>query len=261
MLHGLPDSLQLATTPAWTRDWAAGHCQAEIGCWLILDANQLLKGLEFMRWRNSTLWQCRRTRSALLRLPADSSCEDRIHSCFSTTAKGNFHMLLFNFCIWLWYAFFWGLPHRAHNSDTSLSKSSDDKPKVLEPPRYFPYVRFHFGSDLLILRGDEFLRGFTGSLFTQSEDLGLSLRAHSLKHPQSCWLETKAQTTAPNWDFHRAWDVWQLFWLIFNYKPHTTWCAAKITETDSLKDFCRRWQKMWHLSNKIYLLPSKYNLN
>lgn len=173
MLHGLPDSLQLATTPAWTRDWAAGHCQAETGCWLILDANQLLKGLEFMRWRNSTLWQCRRTGSVLLRLPADSSCEERIHSCFSTTAKGNFHMLLFNFCIWLWYAFFWGLPHRAHSSDTSLSKSSDDKPKVLGSPQYFPYMRFHFGSDILILRGDEFLRGFTGSLFTQSEDVGL----------------------------------------------------------------------------------------
>lgn len=31
---------------------------------------------------------------------------------FQYTTKRNFHTLLFNFCMWPWYAFFWGLPHR-----------------------------------------------------------------------------------------------------------------------------------------------------
>lgn len=39
-----------------------------------------------MRWRNPTLWQCRSRRSVLLRLPADSSCEDGIH--FSVHKQG-----------------------------------------------------------------------------------------------------------------------------------------------------------------------------
>lgn len=76
-------------------------------------------------------------------------------------------MLLFNFCMCLWYAFFQGLPHRARGSDTSLSESSDDKPQVSEAPRYFPYSRLHFGSDILILRADKIL---SGSLFAEPED-------------------------------------------------------------------------------------------
>ena len=87
----------------------------------------------------------------------------------------------------------------------------------------------------------------------RAERPGSALRPPSTKHSQSCWMELKAQTTALNWDFHRAWDVWDLFWVIFNYKQCTPWCAAKITETDSLKDSRLSWQKMWHSLNKNYL--------
>lgn len=37
-----------------------------------------------MKERNSILWQCTSRGSVLLRLLTDSSCEDRIHSCFHT---------------------------------------------------------------------------------------------------------------------------------------------------------------------------------
>lgn len=40
-----------------------------------------------MKWRNSILWQCRSRGSVLLRLPTDSSCEDRIRSCFHTQRR------------------------------------------------------------------------------------------------------------------------------------------------------------------------------
>lgn len=122
-----------------------------------------------MRWRNSTLWQCRSRRSLLL-----TSCRFQLWGwdTLLSTQMGNFHMLLFNFCMWLWYAFFSGLPHRAQGSDTALSESSDDKPWVAGASRYFPYVRFHFGSDILILRADKILNGFSGSLFAEPEDLG-----------------------------------------------------------------------------------------
>lgn len=173
-VYSSTECFQLARTPGCAGDWAAGGSQAEVDCWVILDVNQLLKGLEFMRWRNSILWPCRSRGSALLRLPADSSCEGRQDMfSFQYTTKGNFHTLLFNFCTWRWYAFFRGLPHRASGSDTSLSESSDEKLWVSGVSIYFPHARFHFQSDISTLRADKILSGFSESLFAEPEDLGL----------------------------------------------------------------------------------------
>lgn len=172
VLHGLLDSLPPAGQSSWgTGEWAAGCSQTETSCWVILDAKSLLKGPEFMKWRNSILWQCTRRGSVFLRFHTDCSCEDRIHSCFHTQGRE------ISICFLLTFVsdcgMHWGLPHTALASDTSLSESRDDKPQVSGHLRYFPYVRFHFWSDILILRADKILSGFSGSLFAEPEDLGL----------------------------------------------------------------------------------------
>lgn len=97
------------------------HSQTEVSCWVIWDAKPLLKGPQFMKWRNSILWQCTSKGSVLLRLPTDSSCEHRIRPCFHTqgreisicfhlTSVSDCGMHFLRPCIWssgLWHFSFW----------------------------------------------------------------------------------------------------------------------------------------------------------